>query len=76
MDRNEDLEYILRTLIGERPEYSALEIPPSFEEWQRMMRVLLNVREPRPVSAEFLAAQNEELRLQLQDKGTVSGGGT
>lgn len=76
MDRNENLGYILRTLIDERPEYSALEIPPSLEERQRMMRVLPNVREPRLVSAEFLAAQNEELRLQLQDKGTVSGGGT
>lgn len=72
MDRNENLGYILRTLIDERYGYSALEIPPSLEERQRMMRGLLNVREPRPVSAEFLAAQNEELRLQLQDKGTVS----
>lgn len=72
MDRSENLEFILRTLLNEKPEYGGVEIPTSLKERQRLMRALLNVREPLPASPEFIAAQDEELRMQLQDKGEVS----
>ena len=72
MDRSENLRYILRTLLDERAEYAGVQIPDSPTEQQRLMRALLNVRPPDPVSREFLEAQDAELRMQLVEKGTVS----
>ena len=71
-DRIENLRYILRTLLAEREEYSGRQIPDTLEKQQAMMRALLNVRPPLPVSPEFLQAQDAELRQQLADKGIVA----
>lgn len=46
-------------------------VPDSLEDCQRLMRALLNVREPRPVSKDFLKWQDEELQAQKNDKGIV-----
>ena len=46
-------------------------IPESLEERQQLMRSLLNIRMPMPVTEEFLQAQDAELQAQLADKGTV-----
>ena len=72
MDRIDNLRYILRTLLAEREEYAGWQIPDTLEKQQSMMRALLNVRPPLPVSPEFLQAQDAELRQQLADKGIVA----
>ncbi len=69
-ERMENLDVILRYLIEERGENIAL--PSSLAEKQRLMRALMNVREPKPASLEFLQAQDVELRLQREDKGVVT----
>lgn len=71
MTRSENLQYILRSLIDERPELAALEIPETLSEQQQMMRALQNVRHPVPVGEDFLRAQDAELKQQLEDKGIV-----
>lgn len=73
MENSEEyrLGLILRTLLSERREYRSAGIPSGIGEQRRMMRALLNVRPPRPVDGEFLAAQDEELRAQLHEKGEV-----
>lgn len=70
-EREERLTRILDMLLSEQSEYSALAIPVSLAGQQKLMRALLNVRPPRPVSREFLELQDEELQEQLRDKGTV-----
>lgn len=72
VSRIDNLRYILRTLLTEREEYAGWQIPDTLEKQQFMMRALLNVRPPQPVSPEFLQAQDAELRLQLADKGIVT----
>lgn len=72
VSRIENLRYILRTLLAEREEYAGWRIPDALETQQSMMRALLNVRPPQPVSPEFLQAQDAELRQQLADKGIVA----
>lgn len=47
------------------------EIPDNLEDCQRLMRALQNVREPRPVSEDFLRWQDEELQAQKNDKGVA-----
>ena len=69
--RGENLRCILRTLLAEREEYAGWQMPDTLGKQQGMMRALLNVRPPKPVSTEFLQAQDAELRQQLADKGVV-----
>lgn len=71
-NRKDNLLFILRTLLEESLEHRSLEIPKDITEQQRMMRALLNIRPPRPISREFLAAQDAELQLQLAEKGVVT----
>lgn len=72
MDRSENIGAVLRTLLDERPEYADWQIPDSLPERQRMMRALLNVRPPHPVSEDLIKAQDRELQRQLADKGIVA----
>lgn len=66
------MEYVLRALLDERMEYAGLQIPDSLPEQRRMMRALLNVRPPHPVSEDFIKAQDSELQQQLAEKGIVT----
>lgn len=72
ISRDDELLYILHTLIEESSAYRLLEIPEDMTERQKIMRTLLNIRPPRPISREFLAAQDAELQLQLAEKGVVT----
>jgi len=65
------LDYLIEYLLKENPEYSAIEIPETEQEKRDLFRALCNVREPKPVSEEFLRLQDEELQAQLQEKGIV-----
>ena len=65
------LDYLIEYLLKENPEYSAIEIPETEQGKRDLFRALRNVREPKPVSEEFLRLQDEELQSQLQEKGIV-----
>ncbi|MBQ8702772.1 MAG: protein-ADP-ribose hydrolase [Bacteroidales bacterium] len=69
MNRIENLDYILGVLMREQEVHTAM--PGTLKEKQRLMRALMNTRPPWPASDEFLAAQDRELQLQLQEKGIV-----
>ena len=70
--RDHSMQFLLRTLLSERPEYSAIQIPHNMEEQRLLMRSLMNVRPPLPATADFLAAQNYELQMQAKEKGIVA----
>lgn len=70
MDRTENLDYILRQLMTDNGQQYVL--PASLKEKQRMMRALMNIRQPVPATKEFLDAQDRELRMQAEEKGIVS----
>lgn len=72
MGRSKNIRSVLRTLLDERMEYAGLQIPDSLSEQRRMMRTLLNVRPPHPVSEDLIKAQDRELQRQLADKGIVA----
>ena len=65
------IDKLIRYLIDENPEYSSIEIPETEQGKRDLFRALCNVREPKPVSEEFLRLQDEELQTQLQEKGIV-----
>lgn len=69
--KNDNLTLVLRTLIAERPEYATINVPADLENQRLLMRSLCNVREPLPVTPEFLKAQDAELQAQTRAKGIV-----
>ncbi len=68
----ENLDSLLRALLRERPEYSHIDLPDSIEEKRNFLRALMNVRMPKKLSEEILRLQDEELAVQLNEKGTVT----
>ena len=69
MDRLENLKNIIRYLMADA--HVSHRIPATIEECQRMMRALMNVWEPREISADFLTMQDAELQQQAEDKGII-----
>lgn len=65
------LDFLIDYLINEDPQYSEMRIPEDLQGKRDLFRALRNVREPKPVSEEFLRLQDEELLAQLQEKGVV-----
>ena len=65
------LDYLIDYLLKEDPQYSEMEIPSDLQGKRDLFRALRNVRWPKPVSEEFLRLQDEELQVQLQEKGIV-----
>ena len=70
MDRLENLDFCIRYLM--RQDGVEADIPPTLEGKQRLLRALMNVWEPQPLSEAILRAQDAELQAQLQDKGVVN----
>ena len=48
-----------------------MQVPTDLQGKRDLFRALRNVRWPKPVSEEFLRLQDEELQVQLQEKGVV-----
>ena len=70
MDRIENIDFCIRYLL-EQDKVDA-RIPDTLADKQQLLRALMNVWEPQPLTDEFLQAQDAELQAQLQDKGVVN----
>ena len=65
------LDYLIDYLLKEDPQYSEMQVPTDLQGKRDLFRALRNVRWPKPVSEEFMRLQDEELQVQLQEKGVV-----
>ena len=65
------LVQLIEYLIHENAQYENLQVHENKQEKRDLFRALRNVRWPKPVSEEFLRLQDEELQVQLQEKGVV-----
>lgn len=72
MDRKRNLDIAIKYLLAENKRYADISIHESLEGKQQLLRSLMNVRIPRPLSVEYIASQDAELRQQLMDKGVVT----
>lgn len=66
------LEFLIKFLLSENEEYQNIPIPEGENERFKLFRSLVNVRAPKPVSGEFLAAQDEFLKEMTARKGVVN----
>lgn len=72
MNTTDKLNYLIKYLLSENPDYKNIAVPESAEKRFRLFRSLVNVRAPKPVSDEFLAVQDEFLQGVLVEKGVVN----
>lgn len=71
MNQSERQLYLIDELIKENNEYKKIEIPTSFLDRQYLLRGLLNIREPKDISKEFINIEDEYLKEELDKKGIV-----
>lgn len=71
MTQNERRERLIRYLLDEQPEYKRIPVPNSSGEQKTLLRSLMNVRMPAPVSPEFRQIQDEYLQEENKSRGIV-----
>ena len=69
MTQSERRRYLIASLLKEQPQYSGIELPEDGQEQNYLLRALLNVRMPRPVSREFSEVQDAYLKEEIRRKG-------
>ena len=72
MTDNDRLDYLINYLINERKDLEGLDIPNDQTGKRKLLRSLMNVRMPDPISEEFLKIQDEYLMEINREKGQVS----
>ena len=75
MERSEQLHYLNQILLSEMPQYQKQSetFPKDDAAQRRLLRSLMNVRPPLPLSAEFLEVQDALLSAEREEKGVVDG---
>ena len=73
MNRLEQIQYLIGVLLKEMPVYQtqAKDFPRDEQSQRRLLRSLMNVRPPAPVSKEFLRAQDAYLQERLVQRGVT-----
>lgn len=64
MRHEEQRMYLIRELLAEELRYREIKIPEDVQGQKDLLRSLMNVRPPRPVSREFLNVQDEYLSVE------------
>lgn len=71
MDQDERRIFLIKELIKENFELQQLEIPASIYQQQKLLRTLMNVRQPLPINEKFLSIQDEYLQIESKKKGST-----
>ena len=69
--QEERLNYLIEKFKEESLEYRNLETPAGVEDKKVLLRSLMNVRQPKELSKEFLEVQDEYLTERNKEKGIV-----
>lgn len=71
MTQEEKRKFLIKELLSELPPYSSMEIPSQENAQKRLLRSLMNIRAPRPVSKAFLKIQDAYLSEEVIRKGVT-----
>lgn len=69
MTHEEQRTWLIRQLLGEDPRYKNYQIPEGEQEQKDLLRALMNVRMPEPISEEILRVQDEYLSEEIKRAG-------
>lgn len=73
MTQAERRSYLIHALLQEKILPGAPDVPESGKEQEDLLRSLMNVRPPKPVSEEFLRIQDAYLTTCLEQEGVTDG---
>ena len=71
MTQEEKRIWLIRQLLSEEPEYKEYRIPADAQGQKDLLRALMNVRPPKPVSPEYLQIQDDYLREENRLAGVT-----
>lgn len=71
MTQEQRVDFMIRYLLNERKAYRDITLPSGFAEKRRLLRSLMNVRPPLPISEDFLNVQDAYLEERLIERGVV-----
>ena len=69
MNQRERRQFLIQSLLRERPQYRKMEIPADEDEQRQLLRGLMNVRAPQRIGADFLQVQDNYLQDETAAKG-------
>ena len=69
MNQSERRLFLIQSLLKENPDYQDMSIPADADTQRQLLRGLLNIREPRRSSPDFLQIQDEYLQTETSAKG-------
>lgn len=53
MNQKEKRIYLIKSLLSQHKEYENMQIPTDLQNQKRLLRALLNIRMPEPISNKF-----------------------
>lgn len=68
MDQKERRMYLLKYLLAENPQAGIGRIPDEEKEQKALLRGLMNIRMPQPVSSDFLTVQDAYLKEMVAEQ--------
>ncbi|MBQ9608883.1 MAG: protein-ADP-ribose hydrolase [Lachnospiraceae bacterium] len=71
MSQSEKRKYLIQYLLDENKRYKGYEIPTDTDEQRSLLRALMNVRMPDPISSDFLDIQDEYLKEEIEHGGII-----
>ena len=71
MTHEEQRIYLIQALLAEDEKYRGIAIPSDEQGQRDLLRSLMNVRMPKPVSREFLRVQDEYLQYERAKRGVT-----
>lgn len=69
MTQDERREYLIQYLLKEEIRFGRQKIPKDKQEQENLLRSLMNVRPPKPISEDFLRIQDEYLTERNMERG-------
>ena len=69
MTREDKRIYLIKTLLNEQSRYRNIEIPTDTQGQKDLLRSLMNVRMPAPLSDEYIGIESEYLKEETAVKG-------
>ena len=75
MTHREKRIYLIKELLAENPGYRGISIPSGEQEQEDLLRSLMNVRMPEPVSRGFLDIQDTYLQEERDRRGVIDSAG-
>ena len=73
MTQVERRKYLIAALLREQPQYAGLTIPADAQGQKDLLRSLMNVRMPKPISRDLLHIQDEYLQYERDKRGITDG---